>query len=188
MTVTATPDPAPPAALVGLLAEPVRLRVFSAVVLGADSVPEAARAADVTPQAASAALQRLNRGGLVEATGGRLRATADPFKAAARRAAPPGPAQDHGTGDTELDTLLRTFTRGERLLKLPAQFSRRATLLRHLAARTFEPGERYAEREVNARLRAWCEGSTTDHVTVRRHLVDHCVLTRAEGHYWLTGS
>ncbi|MBW1597452.1 DUF2087 domain-containing protein [Streptomyces sp. JJ38] len=178
----------PPTTLVGLLAEPVRLRVFSAVVLGAASVTEVARAADVTPQAASAALQRLTRGGLVDDTDGRLRATADPFKDAARRAAPPGPAQDHGTGFAELDTLLRTFTRGERLLKLPAQFTRRAALLRHLAARTFEPGRRYTEREVNDRLRTWCEGSTTDHVTVRRHLIDHCVLTRADGRYWLTGS
>jgi hypothetical protein len=36
-------------------------------------------------------------------------------------------------------------------------------------------------------LRAWCHDSETDHVTLRRYLVDEGLLSRADGEYWRTG-
>ncbi|MGD9484737.1 DUF2087 domain-containing protein [Streptomyces sp. TRM70308] len=182
------PDgPVDPAALVGLLAEPVRLRVFSAVALGATSLAEAGRAAGAGAGEVATAVRRLERGGLLTCADGHLRARPERFTEAARaastrRAEPP---ESHGTGDPAAEALLRTFVRDGRLLRLPAQFDRRRTLLRHLAARTFAPDEAYDEPAVNDRLRAWTEHSGTDHVTVRRHLVDHGFLTRDAGVYRL---
>lgn len=36
-------------------------------------------------------------------------------------------------------------------------------------------------------LRAWCAGGGTDHVTLRRHLVDEGVLSRETGECWRSG-
>jgi len=55
-------------------------------------------------------------------------------------------------------------------------------LLMRLAAARFEAGREYAEREVNAVLKAWlatfCEPYGMDHVTLRRALVDSRLLFR----------
>jgi hypothetical protein len=68
----------------------------------------------------------------------------------------------------------------------PAQRSRRRTVLEHVV-QTFEPGTRYTEKEADAVLRAWCAGGTTDHVSLRRFLVDEGPLTREAGRYWRSG-
>ena len=73
-----------------------------------------------------------------------------------------------------------------RLLRLPAQRSRRRTVLEHVV-QSFEPGTRYAEQQLDAVLRTWCVGGGTDHVSLRRHLVDEGLLSRSEGHYWRSG-
>ncbi|PZT69456.1 hypothetical protein DN402_22575 [Streptomyces sp. SW4] len=82
------------------------------------------------------------------------------------------------------ETVLRTFVRDGRLVRLPARWSRRQVVLRHIAEQTFAPGVRYPERTVNEKLRAWCEGGEADHVSLRRHLVDAGRLRRSEGVYW----
>jgi hypothetical protein len=81
------------------------------------------------------------------------------------------------------ETILRTFLDGEgRLITLPAKRTKRLIVLDHLAQR-FEPGERYAEAEVNRRLRAVHE----DVAMLRRYLVDEGFLDRAGGIYWRIG-
>ncbi|EST38377.1 hypothetical protein N566_07755 [Streptomycetaceae bacterium MP113-05] len=180
-----------PQDIVGLLAEPGRLRVFSAVVLGAGTPSEVTRSAGVPVKEARAALRRLQDGGLVDVADGALRARTAHLKDAARRAArnedSPRPTVDHGTGDERVETLLRTFLRddGERIRRLPRQFGRQRIVLHHLAHRSFDAATEYPEREVNDILRGWCEGAEIDHVTVRRHLVDHCLLAREDGVYRL---
>ncbi len=180
-----------PQAVVGLLAEPARLRVFSAAVLGASSPSEIAAAAGVPAKETVGALRRLEEGGLVEYVDGGVRARAEHLKEVVRKAAAYTSgtrAVDHGSGDAQVESLLRTFLRdgGDRIRKLPRQFGRRRTVLHHLAHRFFEPGARYTERDVNEILRGWCAGAEVDHVTVRRYLIDHCVLTREDGGtYWL---
>lgn len=53
--------------------------------------------------------------------------------------------------------------------------------------RSFEPGRRFAEKEVDVVLRAWCAGGAADHVSVRRYLVDEGLLSRERGVYWRSG-
>jgi len=176
-----------PAELVGLLAEPERLRVVAAMVLGARTHTQIAEASRLPPKSVAAALHRLHTGGLIEdAPGGYILCTAL-FKEAARAAAPPSPAdKPHGYADPKVEQLVRAFVRDGRLIGLPAQRSRRRIVLEHLVA-VFEPGVRYREREVDALLRAWTDDGPVDHVTVRRYLVDESLLDRADGEYWRSG-
>lgn len=81
------------------------------------------------------------------------------------------------------DRALHPFVRDGRLVSLPARQARRRAVLAHLAEACFETGTAYDERSVNDRLRAWCDGSEVDHVTVRRYLVDAGILVRADGVY-----
>ncbi len=83
------------------------------------------------------------------------------------------------------EDVLRTFVRDGRLVRLPAKWQKKLVVLRHVAERTFEPGIDYPERDVNDRLRAWCEDAPVDHVTLRRYLVDLGHLRRQLGHYWV---
>lgn len=181
-----------PQALVGLLAEPARLRAFSAVVLGASSPSAVAEAAGLPPRETGAALRRLQEGGLVEYVDGAVRARTGHLKEMARQTAAAGasaaPAVDHGTGDAQLESLLRTFLHdsGDRIRTLPRQFGRRTVVLHHLTHQFFESGTAYPERDVNEILRRWCAGAEIDHVTVRRYLIDHGLLRREDGGaYWL---
>lgn len=93
-----------------------------------------------------------------------------------------GPARGHGS---RVDGL-RGFVSDGRLLRLPARRAKRRVVLEHLVL-SFEPGRRFPEKEVDVVLRAWCAGGETDHVAVRRHLVDEGLLSRADGVYWRSG-
>ncbi|HXF63217.1 MAG TPA: DUF2087 domain-containing protein [Caldilineaceae bacterium] len=76
------------------------------------------------------------------------------------------------------EQVLATFVRDGRIIQYPAQPGKRLVVLRWLAEQ-FEPGRAYSEREVNDLLRNHSE----DHATLRRYLVDHGFLQRAEGVY-----
>ncbi|NHN56230.1 DUF2087 domain-containing protein [Calidifontibacter sp. DB0510] len=67
-----------------------------------------------------------------------------------------------------------------RLRDMPARRAVRAAVLLEVLSR-FEPGRRYREREVTALL------STVyaDHAWLRRLLVEHDYLERADGEYWV---
>ncbi len=81
------------------------------------------------------------------------------------------------------EQVLRTFFDTEgRLTTIPAKHTKRLVVLDALA-QLFEPGERYAETEVNARLR----GAHDDVAALRRYLVDEGFLSREGGVYWRTG-
>lgn len=81
---------------------------------------------------------------------------------------------------------LRAFVHDGRLVRLPARRGRRRIVLEYVV-QSFEPGRRLPEKEVDVVLRAWCAGGATDHVSLRRHLVDEGLLTRADGVYWRSG-
>ncbi|WP_070197786.1 DUF2087 domain-containing protein, partial [Streptomyces oceani] len=136
------------------------------------------------PRETADALRRLRGGGLVEEVDGGLRASGEPFKDAARAAAAAErPAEAPAGGPP--DAVLRTYVRDGRLLALPTKFSRRQVVLRHVARHGFTPGERYAEPAVNDILRRWCADAETDHVALRRYLVEAGLLDRRDGWYWL---
>ena len=65
---------------------------------------------------------------------------------------------------------------------MPAARSKRLVVLDHVA-RTFEPGVRYPERDVNAMLGAFFD----DYAALRRYLVDEGFLARDAGTYWRIG-
>ncbi|MBB5924887.1 DUF2087 domain-containing protein [Streptomyces echinatus] len=183
--------------LIGLLADESRLRAFAAIALGARSAGQVAETAGLPPRETALALLRLREQGAVtgrgrEAAGGRsgrsenggalpggaeegLAVSYDLLRELAR---PERPARPAGGGTLE------TFVRDGRLVRLPARWTRKQQVLRHIAEQTFEPGVAYPERVVNERLRAWCqESDEIDHVTLRRYLVDLGELRRSEGVY-----
>lgn len=164
-----------PEALVGLLAEPERLRVFAALVLGDTAPDQIQGSTGLGQREIVTALHKLVAGGLVVRTGAGYEPVVDAFKQAAREAAPP--IERHGYTDDRMEAVVRAFVRDGRLTGVPAQASRRRHLLEHVV-QSFEAGRDYPEKEVNVVLRAWTEGGGIDHVSVRRFLVDDGLLTR----------
>jgi ADP-ribose pyrophosphatase YjhB (NUDIX family) len=167
--------------VVGLLAEPDRLQVVSALALGATTIPEVAERTGLDPRVVVSALRRLERGGLVSREKEQLTLHADRFREAAREAAPADPVEPM-SADPATDAVLRAFTRDGRITAFPVAKGRRRLLLEHVAA-VFEPGVRYPEKEVNAILRAWY----ADYAALRRYLVDALLLDRSDGMYWRIG-
>lgn len=171
--------------LIRLFAEENRVRAFAAVALGAGSPAEVAQAAGLSAKETALALLRLREQGAVTAgDDGELRVAYGLFREQAKAGQRAVPAESPGTGDERTDMILRTFVRDGRLLRLPAQWTRKKLVLRYIAERTFEPGVAYPERTVDEKLRAWCEDGDGDHVTLRRYLVDLRHLRRSEGIYW----
>ncbi|MEU0406785.1 DUF2087 domain-containing protein [Streptomyces griseorubiginosus] len=171
-------DTEPVDQVIRLFAEESRVRAFAAVALGAGTPAAVARTAGLSARETAVALHRLGEQGVVvEEADGALKVSYGLFKEYARRARAeeaPGPEEP----------VLRTFVRGGRLVRLPAQWSRKKRVLEHIAEQSFEPGVEYPERVVDEKLRAWCEDSDDiDHVTLRRYLVDLHHLRRSEGIY-----
>ncbi len=187
------PPPLPPLpplsadALVGLLAEPARLRVVAALALGATTAEAIEAAAGLDGRQVRSALDRLVRGGLVVSRpGGGLHLAEERFRAAAQasstaaRAAKVTLEELGATGDEA--KLLRPFFDDGRLTGIPAPRSKRLVLLNFLAGR-FEPGKVYPERDVNALLSEFHD----DVAALRRYLVDEDFLERRGGFYWRSG-
>ncbi|GIG67561.1 DUF2087 domain-containing protein [Phytomonospora endophytica] len=168
--------------LCGQLAEPARLRAFAAVVLGAGTSAEVAEAAGADAKSAVKALQRLIGSGIVT-TGedGRLTASADLFKEAARQA--PATEPESLDDDPDRNAVLRNFVRDGRLLSLPSGFRKSRIVVEHIAERSFEPGVIYTEKQIDDVLKGW----HADHASLRRYLVDHGIMTREDGRYWRSG-
>ena len=97
---------------------------------------------------------------------------------------------DTTPADVPADVVVARFMPDGRLRRLPSKAAKRLVVLDHLAQR-FEPGVRYPESQVDAVLLGVVvdrsEGGDTDHVSVRRYLVDHGLMTREGGVYWRTG-
>jgi hypothetical protein len=157
------------------------MRVFAAVVLGAENPGEIASRTGLTLREVAEALRRLADGGLVSA-GTPLVAHVDAFKEAARSASSARSTADDIDPDRARAAVLRAFLVDGRLVAFPAARSKRRIVLEHIVA-AFEPGVRYSEREVDAILRAW----HPDYAALRRYLVDEELMTRDAGVYWRIG-
>ncbi len=172
-------------ALVGLLAEESRLKVVAAIALGAATEADVTAAADLSPKAVRKALDRLIRGGIVEAAGdGRLRVVTERFKEAAQRAAaqrPQSTPEDLGATADQAQ-VLRNYLVDGRLTQIPAARSKRLVVLDFLAGQ-FEPGRVYPEDQVNYTLGRF----HPDYAALRRYLVEEELLERREGFYWRMG-
>jgi hypothetical protein len=161
--------------LCGLLAEPSRLRTYSAVVLGARGPEEIAGSTGLPLPVILKAVQRLSKNGLISASADGLCADEAVFKDAVRENRPEREPLD---ADPERDAVLRAFIRDGRLTIMPTVYSKTQIVLEYLV-QSFEPGRTYSEPEVNAILNAF----HPDHATLRRQLVDASLLTRAANRY-----
>ncbi|MER7442849.1 DUF2087 domain-containing protein [Micromonospora avicenniae] len=164
-------------ALAGALADDVRRRVFAAITLGATGTVQIADRAGLPARQVVTALRRLTAAGLVVEAGGAFTVDEARLRELARTPQPTRPAS------SPEETVLRTFVRDGVLVGLPAQRSRRRIVLEHIAQRSFAPGTPYPESAVNDALRPWCADGGSDHVTLRRYLVDELLLTREQGVY-----
>lgn len=171
-----------PDVLCGQLAEPDRLRVFAAVVLGASAPAEVVDATGLPVRAVMAAVRRLEQGGLLASVGGRLVAEVSAFKDAVREHGTPAAPAEPMDPDRQRDAVLRTFIVDGRIPQLPSARAKRRVVLEHIVL-AFEPGVKYPEKEVNAILRAWND----DYAALRRYLVDEQLLDREANLYWRTG-
>jgi hypothetical protein len=171
-----------PEVLCGLLAEPDRLRVYSAVVLGAEAPNAIADRTGLPARTVVAAIRRLQQGGLIDVAEGRLVAEVDVFKESVREYAPPPTDGEPIDPDRQKAAVLRSFIVDGRLAQIPASRSKRRVVLEHLST-CFEPGVRYPEKAVDTILRAW----HPDYASLRRYLVDEELLARENAVYWRTG-
>ncbi|HVM00386.1 MAG TPA: DUF2087 domain-containing protein [Egibacteraceae bacterium] len=164
--------------------EPRRLAVLGSVALQARTVGEIAGRTGQRPREVLETLAPLVQGGVVTRAGDRYAVSAEALRALARdlpQAAPP--AREIGYGMTaEEQAVLARFFSGARLTEIPAARGKRRVVLERIALE-FEPGRRYAERDVNALL----ERYHGDYAALRRYLVDEGFLDRARDEYWRAG-
>ena len=171
--------------LLGLLADDDRLRTVAALVLGSvpATVSEVAAATGLDLRRAAKALTRLAGAGLVDQDGDSYVLRPERFREALesldRPDEPDSPPSGRGP---DSDRILRIFVRDGRLVQIPAIHSKRLVVLDWLA-NMFEPGQAYAEKEVNKRLSA----VHPDYAALRRYLVDDEFLHRRDGFYWRAG-
>lgn len=161
--------------LCGLLAEPSRLRTYSAIVLGATTPDQVAGSTGLPAPVVVKALQRLTKGGLITADGKGLQADEAAFKDAVREHRPERVPLDP---DPARDNVLRSFIRDGRLTHFPTFPVKLRIVLEHLVT-SFEPDRSYPETEVNEILNRW----HPDHAALRRELVDARLLNRADSVY-----
>ncbi|NUS03939.1 MAG: DUF2087 domain-containing protein [Nonomuraea sp.] len=151
--------------VLGLLCQPDTLRAFASLVLG--------ESGDLPPKT----LDRLASGGLAErGDDGEWRARPERFRELLRaRAEPPEELSAE-------ERVLRTFLVDGRLTTMGMRRDKRLVVLRYIS-RVFEPGVRYAEKDVNVALRAFHD----DYAALRRYLVDEELLSREGNVYWRSG-
>jgi len=180
-----------PRQLVAVLADSAKLRVFSALVLAAESAEGLTRAqveeaAGVGAAEARRALANLTALGLARRAGeDRFRAAPEVFRdslSELNRQRDEAAAKAFSTTDpARLSVLLNCFRDGK-LVYLPEKFGKRQIVLEEVAQH-FEPGTRYAEAEVNKLLR----DLYADYAALRRYLIDSAFLSREDGIYWRSG-
>ncbi|GAA3819822.1 DUF2087 domain-containing protein [Sphaerisporangium flaviroseum] len=157
--------------VLGLLYQDDTLRVLSALVLHGK-----AEDCGLDQDTVRRALDRLERGGLaVRAEDGwqvRRERFRELLHATARPVAPVSAE----------DRVIQNFLVEGRLRAIPSRREKRLVVLDYIA-RVFEPGVRYAEKDVNVALRAFHD----DYAALRRHLVDESLLSRENNVYWRSG-
>ncbi len=169
-------------ALVGLLADAHRRRVVAAIELGARHFDNVIASTSLTATQVGKALGRLVESGLVIQSGVGLDLAPDVFQNAARRANQRPPRDEFDEVPEEVRKVLRAFVVNGRVQSIPVAAGKRMVLLDWLA-QEFEPGRKYSEQMVNLMLGR----RYADTAALRRDLVDHGFLDRADGQYWRAG-
>jgi hypothetical protein len=173
---------AAPTDFLRLVLDPVRLAVLGHAATGPVDAGELARLLGVPERKVLAALAAVRAEGLIDEghrlVVGALRDIAQALPAGV----PVDPAVVEGSWTADEIEILGRFFEGSRLKEIPAAAAKRLVILERVV-QEFEPGIRYDERSVNRVLQLF----HPDYAALRRYLVDHGLLTRAEGVYWRTG-
>jgi hypothetical protein len=171
-----------PTGYLRMVLDPIRLAVLGAAAVSPVDTASLADRLDVPAKTVLLAVVKLQEAGLLDEEL-RLDVTA------LQRLGSQMPAMEgadasvtDGPWSAEEAHVLRRFFDGTRLTRIPSQRAKRLVVLERLA-QEFEPGLRYAERDVSFTLQLWYP----DYAAVRRYLVDEGFLTRADGFYWRTG-
>jgi hypothetical protein len=180
-------DAAPDAASVlALLVAGDRLPVVAALVLGAQTIDDIAERTDLPARDVLRVLTRLESAGLTSVDGARWTLHTEVLREVVTGHHWPHPEHassgEVSEASPEQAAVLRAFFRGGRLVRVPAQRTKRLVVLNRLA-RDFEPGVRYPEVEVNEVLVAY----HPDYAALRRYLVEEDFLARENGLYWRSG-
>jgi hypothetical protein len=176
-----------PTDLLKLLVDPARLAVAGALAAAAAPLDgsELATRAGTDQRTALATVAALVDAGLARRTDAGFCLDEDGWRAVAAEIAtepvPPAATIGHGMTATEQEVLARWFE-DRQLIRLPTNRTQRLVVLERLALE-FEPGRRYPETEVNSILGQFHD----DWSTLRRALVDHGFLDRANNQYWRSG-
>ena len=163
------------ATLTGLLSDNDRLRVVSAIALGARTIDDVAKACELDQQEVQRVLPRLINAGVV-ADGDGLRVDTALFRQAARER-PPRERELPGATAGQA-RVLRNFVEDGRLKSIPVKASQRRVVLEYLATR-FDGDVEYTEPQVNELLHRF----HADYASLRRYLVDEGLLSRTAGRY-----
>jgi hypothetical protein len=163
------------ATLTGLLGDETRLRIVSAIALGARTLDDVVQTSGVAADDVRGALPRLIAAGVVANRDG-FHVDLVPFRDAARDR--PARVRELPGATAEQARVLRNFVENGRIRTIPVRESQRRVVLEYLASR-FDEGMDYTEREVNDILGEFND----DFASLRRYLVDEKLLTRRAGIY-----
>lgn len=180
---SSTPDAA---SVLALLVAGDRLPVVAALALGAQTIGDIAERTQLPARDVLRVLTRLESAGLASADGPHWTLHVDVLREVVteHRWSPPQHAASGENADESPAhaAVRRAFFRDGRLVRVPAQRTKRLVVL-DILARDFEPGVRYPEVEVNQKLLAY----HADYAALRRYLVEEDYLARENGVYWRAG-
>jgi hypothetical protein len=177
--------PETPEEILRALADPDRLAIAGTLARSDRTSSQLAEDLGLAISRVRKHLNRLTSTGVVRLQPDRRTYRLDPetLRWAAGQVGPPREAGlALGAASEDEETVLRTFFRNGRLTEIPAKASKRRIVLERLALE-FEPGVRYAEKEVNVVVGRFFN----DYASLRRYLVDEGFLARERGEYWRTG-
>lgn len=162
--------------------DPVRLSIVAAAAKGPVSIQAVAQDLDQEPKVVAKAIGDLRSLGILDKDGSLDR---DVLAQVGRSLPPEFPDRGQpveGPWTKEEAAMLGRFFAGGRLVEIPKSAAKRRLVLEKIALE-FEPGERYAERDVNFRIQL----IHPDYAAVRRYMVEEGLMDRADGAYWRTG-
>ena len=174
-------------ALFKALGDASRLQILGLLARGPQSVEAIAQTLKLGAPTVSHHLTKLKAVGLVRSERDQYyqiyRFCDTPLTEMARALLAHDALPEVAAAEPEIRDVLRPYLVDGRLTKIPAQRKKRQLVLEYLASQ-FEPGRRYAEKDVNAMLEAFHE----DFCTLRRELVMAKLLDREDGGgaYWRT--
>ena len=162
--------------------DPVRLSIVAAAAKGPVSIQAIAKDLDRDPKVVAKAIGDLRSLHILDKEGALDRDMLAQLGRSLPREYPDRGQPVEGPWTEEEATLLGRFFAGGRLIEIPTSAAKRRLVLEKIALE-FEPGERYAERDVNFRIQLM----HPDYAALRRYMVEEGLMDRADGAYWRTG-